>query len=484
MKRDSHPALNQSARCIMDRTPIVVLLGSLLWGLLLPTARATAAPFLQIQSTAGETRISWSGGTAGALFQLEATTGLSPADWQPRGGTAFWPSVRTQWVEALPASGASFFRVVELDALPRGALVTNQWVRSFTTPELTQLFALLGLTNIAPQPVEAWKMVYSTINAQGEPTRASALAVIPSESGSALPMASYQHGTVLLREDVPSRLNTEGSLGLILGATGYAAVLPDYVGLGDSPGFHPYHHAKSEATAVVDGLRAMREFLSRVSLTWNGQLFLTGYSQGGHATLAAQREIEQFHAVEFEITASAPAAGAYDLAGTALPDFLSGRAQPNPYYLPYFLKAYIDVYGWAPDLAAVLRPPWNTNLPPLLDGAHDGGQLNAVLPADPLQILESSALQSLRENPNDPLRLALRDNGLVEGWSPHSPTRLYHCLADQDVLFANSQVAYDAFRAAGSTNLALVDPFPPGTHGTCVPFALLSAKEWFDSLRR
>jgi hypothetical protein len=48
----------------------------------------------------------------------------------------------------------------------------------------------------------------------------------------------------------------EGGLSLIFAARGYVVVAADYVGLGVSETFHPYLHAESEATAVVDALRA------------------------------------------------------------------------------------------------------------------------------------------------------------------------------------------------------------------------------------
>jgi hypothetical protein len=63
----------------------------------------------------------------------------------------------------------------------------------------------------------------------------------------------------------------------------------------------------------------------------DGRLFLIGYSQGGHATAAAHRELEARHANEFTVTAAAPMAGALDLSGTALDDALQpgcGRECP------------------------------------------------------------------------------------------------------------------------------------------------------------
>jgi len=267
-----------------------------------------------------------------------------------------------------------------------------------------------------------------------------------------------------------------------MGTSGYVAAIPDYLGLGDSPGLHPYHHASSEATAGVDMLRAARAYCASSSIALNGQLFLCGYSQGGHATMALHRELEAYHTNEFTITASAPMAGAYDLSGVTAEDMLGGRPQPNPYYFAYLLAAYQAVYHFAPNLADLLAPPYNATLPPLLNGQYTGGQINAAMPADARLVLKPAVLAALQSDPNHPLRIALRDNDLYL-WTPRAPMRLHHCSGDQDVVFANSQVAWESFRSRGA-QVELLDPLPGGGHGDCVMPALLLAKAWFDSLKQ
>ena len=44
-------------------------------------------------------------------------------------------------------------------------------------------------------------------------------------------------------------------------------------------------------------------------MTTTDELFLLGYSEGGYATMALHRELQQFHSDEFTVTASAPMAG-------------------------------------------------------------------------------------------------------------------------------------------------------------------------------
>jgi pimeloyl-ACP methyl ester carboxylesterase len=96
----------------------------------------------------------------------------------------------------------------------------------------------------------------------------------------------------------------------VLAGLGYIAVLPDYIGYGDSTAkLHPYLHASTLASATVDMNRAARTFLALpdINMARNGQFFLTGYSEGGYATLATQRPMQQSLALSFLSSLRKPA---------------------------------------------------------------------------------------------------------------------------------------------------------------------------------
>ena len=103
-----------------------------------------------------------------------------------------------------------------------------------------------------------------------------------------MPILSYQHGTTSLRYEVPSyQGGQEYKIGVIGAATSSSVVsMPDYLGLGDHMGVLPYINARTESSASVDLLRACRELKDTVGYSLNDQLFLFGYSQGRHATMA------------------------------------------------------------------------------------------------------------------------------------------------------------------------------------------------------
>lgn len=428
-------------------------------------------------------RLAWSDVGANRAYTVQARDAVAAGPWfAPRVG-APWPLAGREWSDPVVGE-ARFYRVLAVETAQRGKLLRSELVQSMSASQINLVLLFMGVPLTANYGVQVHKLVYETIDPFGGRTEASGAAVLPDNPGKALPLCSYQHGTIARRSEAPSRSgSTEQMLGVILAATGYATVLPDYLGMGDSNLVHPYHHAGSEATAGVDMLRAMRGFCQQHGVALNDQLFLVGYSQGGHATMALHRELEEYHTDEFTITASAPMAGAYDLSGVTTDDFLSGRPVPNPYYFALLLASYQSVYHLADSLADLLKPPYDTQVPPLLDGNHTGSEINAVLPADVSLALNPAVLARLRNDPRSPLRVALRENDLYR-WTPVAPLRLYHCRGDGDVTFLNSQVAVESFHQRGASQVELIDPAPAADHGDCVQPSLLSAKAWFDQLRK
>lgn len=445
----------------------------------LPSRLRVSPPVLE----ASGLRLAWEVPGEGWSFEVHEATDLSgPWVASPSGSVG---SLRT-WLDPRghDGSGRRFFGVVHTPPpVARGTLLSLSKSATYTASQLSFLLLLQGIPLTAQHDVEVYKLLYRTVDPWGLPTVASAGLAVPVKAGRTWPLLGYQHGTMLRKLDAPSSgLSTEGLVGVLLATRGYVGVSADYLGLGDSPGRHPYHHAASQATAVVDALRAGRAACSTNGVTLNGQVFLAGYSQGGHATMATLREIEMRHAAEFEVAACAPMAGAFDLSGVTLEDALSDRPVPNPYYFVFLLQTLVDLYGVAPSLSELLVPPYDQSLPPLLDGSTDGGVVNAQMPAIPNRIVKPAYLDALRADPGHPIRRALRDNDLTL-WAPRAPVRLYHCSGDQDVVPANAVVARDRMAALGVT-VPLLEPKPGANHGDCAQPALLAVKAWFDTLRR
>lgn len=377
------------------------------------------------------------------------------------------------------------------DLPEQGMIVSFSKISGYTKEQINAVIKMIpGLDDqaIALYDVDLYRVAYKTKDPFGKITTASGLFIIPLGIEKALPLANYNHGTILRDTDVPSYLSYESQVGVVFGSQGFAMSLPDYLGLGlgSASGIHPYTHAKTEASATIDMIRAGRRLCDSLGVQLNDQLFLCGYSQGGHATMATHKMMEEKYSDEFTVTASAPMAGAYDVSGTMYDLLLKDQEYPAPGYLVYLLYSYNYVYKLYDNLNSILAAPYNTTLAPYFTAptTTDLSQVETLLPASkiPSAVLTPAFLQTLRTDKTNPVYLKLTENDLYD-WTPKGPIKLCHCDGDQHVPFVNAEIARDRFIARGFTGVTLVNPLPGGTHNTCVIPSLVTALLWFNSLK-
>lgn len=343
--------------------------------------------------------------------------------------------------------------------------------------------------------VRVYKLTYTTTDVFGQPDTASgAFAVPQGDEPLAFPMMVYQHGTSDSPSAVPSNpANGERELLRPLAGLGYFMLAPDYLGLGESRGFHPYVHAGSEASAALDMIRAVHSWVAEeADVTLNDQLFITGYSQGGHAAMALHRAIESDPDSEFTVTAAAPMSGPYSISGSMVEVILSEEPYFFPAYLLNTLLSYNYVYGLYDNLAAVFKPAYV----PVAEAyqAYDLtlSQANAALIDSLLSIegevvprlaLQDSIIAVLEAGPSDhPLWQAMQDND-VYNWAPVAPTRLFYCRSDDQVSYRNSIVADSIMNLLGAIDTEREDVNPAADHGGCVFPAILATLDFFGSFQ-
>jgi pimeloyl-ACP methyl ester carboxylesterase len=353
-----------------------------------------------------------------------------------------------------------------------------------STPLLISL--LTGLP--AQYTVRTYRVTYNTVDTQGEPTVASGAVSVPVGANcTELPMLVYCHGTVLRQLDVPSQNNFESLVGKAFGSTGFIAVAPDYLGLGLNPGIHPYVHGESQATASIDLVYAAREFVETIDdVTDSGELFITGYSQGGHAAMATLKYAQENNLNEsLGIVAGAPCSGPYNLSGSQAEVLLSDQPYSNPGYIVYLLIGYQLVYGNIyQDLGDIIQSPYNETVLPFFDGAQnesDMDEVNAILPGELSALLVDTVLTNFESNENHPIWVALRDNDNFD-WAPEVPLRLYYCDGDEQVPFTNSTFAETVMNDNGAEDVLSLNVSPGANHGGCILPALSEAFDFFANL--
>jgi predicted esterase len=370
---------------------------------------------------------------------------------------------------------------VEPEILEPGKIVSTSSSGSYSAIFIDQFVkGIAGSTPINVNfiyDVDAYKVVYRTLDHKGNLTIASGVLFI-SKGKDNLSIVSLQHGTQTKRTSVGSVNPLSASEGLIAASLGYFSVVPDYLGLGESTILHPYHHQKSSANAVIDIIRAGKEFAQKKNIKLNGQVFLAGYSEGGYVTLAAHKEIEQNYKNEITITASAPMAGAYDLNFTAR-KIINNKIYNQPSYLAFFMVAYNDIYGWN-NLNSIFNSPYAEKIPPLFDGTKSTSEINAQLTNDLTKLFNQNFINTYLNDDNSPLAKAFTENSLIN-WKPESPMKLFHGNADEYVPYENATRARDYFKSLGS-DVELIT-ISGGTHLSAALPSIIGAMEWFEQIR-
>lgn len=364
-------------------------------------------------------------------------------------------------------------------------LISHQLVKSYSVTELTVLWKQFKIPKIVSpikNAVDVYEVLYYSSWHDGSQIKASGLLFVPVAAAKPASLVAYHHGTQIEKyREYTDR--GENMFGVIFAADGYAVAKPDYIGLGKGDRWHLYQNAESEAVASIDLIRTTKELAPQLKLALDGKLFLTGYSQGGHATMATHRKIERDLGGELTVTASAPLSGAYDMIGVQ--SGVMFREYSHPGYLPYLLLGLAEAYGYERgNPSAILKSPYDTLIPPLINKTYSMNVLDKALPRVPKDaVLDDLVVKFQKKDSTFVLYKALMDN-CVYDWKAIAPVQMCYCEADEQVNWQNAKVAEQHMNARGST---LVRSFSAGKrfdHNPCAPFAFIYSKIWFDSIRK
>ncbi len=346
----------------------------------------------------------------------------------------------------------------------------------------------------ATNGVDLYKVRYTSKDLVDQPDTLSGLVAIPDTEDMVHPLLVYAHGTVGSREDVPSRLSGEHLIAALFGSLGYFSLAPDYLGLGDSKGIHPYVHADSEALACYDMIKAIRTSAEENDFLINNQNFIFGYSQGGHAAMALHRYMETENNDGYVVTAAAPSSGPYSISGEMKDFTLSDEEYFFVAYLASVAISYQEAYGdifSEEGLYSFFKPEYADEIEKYALEEIDLFELNQRLidllvknhgKSIPKFMIQDKKLDEILNNPESPVNKALEDNDVFD-WAPQAPTRLFYCMSDDQVKYTNSLVAEAAMVSNGAADVASLDVGTSLSHTECVPNAITLTIFFFDEYK-
>ena len=360
----------------------------------------------------------------------------------------------------------------------RGSLLElPQSLATLTAAQIDAGTASAGLQPLSGKArcdVRVMALNFNTIGVNGEPANSSGAMLVPAGAcaNQSYPLVAYAKGTDVQKPRTLANPNDPETflLAAMYAAQGYAVVAPDYLGFAKSNySYHPYLHADSEASTMVDAIRAARTAAGSQNIGLSGRVMVTGYSQGGHASMAAQRAIERDAAGEINLVAGAHLAGPYNLSGSMkLTNAIAGYQFFVPYLVTSWQKVYGNIYS---NVTQAFKAPYASYIETLLPnptlnyttlvttGALPGGP--GVTPAAARDLVFQSAfLADVQTNNNNALYQAALRNDLLN-WSPRARTLMCGGAGDPTVPPAiHMNVAQAAFAARGLTHVTSVDVDP------------------------
>ena len=321
--------------------------------------------------------------------------------------------------------------------------------------------------------MDVYKVTYLT-NYKESKVTASGIVTIPNTADD-LSIVSFHHGTIVAHNNAPSiqpLLSSEIILSSLLASTGFISVVPDYLGFGTTSSvLHPYYVEEYAASSVTDNLLAVKELAAIKKIRFNGDLFLAGYSQGGYVTMAVHKYIDQHGLEDFNLIASFPAAGGYDV--KEMQEYMFGLQTYNdPFYIAYLCFAYKTTYGWTQALSEIFNEPYAGRIPALFNGTLSGSQINAQLSDTISDLVNGNLLANMDTDPKYQFLIDAQIENSLTDWIPLTPMYMYHGDKDSTVPYQNSVSVYQQLLSNGAAaeNLHFIN-LPGANHSSgLVPY--------------
>jgi len=214
---------------------------------------------------------------------------------------------------------------------------------------------LLVLTKAPACGVDFYYLKFWTVDGAGDATLSTGALMVPTGAAPACsgprPIVLYAHATQTNKlfniANISDPTNTEGALiAAMFAAHGYIVVAPNYAGYDISQlYYHPFLNATQQSSEMIDILAAARTALPKTfaaSTSDNGQLFVTGYSEGGHVAMATLRAMQ---AAGMKVTAAAPMSGPYALEAFGDAIAFGNVNLGSTVYFPLVTTSYQHEYG-------------------------------------------------------------------------------------------------------------------------------------------
>ena len=353
------------------------------------------------------------------------------------------------------------------------------------TTELTAFCSYPVTYPKARYAVKLYRVIYPSVipEQNNRPTVASGLLAVPEGGAETMPVVSYQHGTVFSKTAVPSIPDESMETRLVVAqfaGQGYVVVAADYFGKGSSSELDSYLVKASTQQACLDMLLSAKAVSAELKVKW-GPLFLTGWSQGGWATMAFLNKLES---VDIPVKAAATAAAPDDLFAI-INRWLHAPEDGDAVFIPGLIALQINAYeeyDGLPGLAhAMIKPQYESAARDLFLNKIGWEKASTLLPKHLADMLQDDVVAASSVG-NSRYWQICQDNQVYR-WRSKTPLRSYYGDVDEVIppFIAELPVGYQ--KVMGGAETVGVAVTNKANHRGTFVYAVADEKTWFDSLQ-
>jgi pimeloyl-ACP methyl ester carboxylesterase len=339
--------------------------------------------------------------------------------------------------------------------------VSKQFAVQYTAAYLNSMIdivsgALPDVASLKPlikSDIKVFKIVYET-TVNGNQIDASGLIIVPVTPGN-YPVLSFQNGTNTLNASSPSEspLDYNYQLVELVASLGYVVVFADYPGFGESAQIpHPYLIKEPTVRSLVDLLYTAKEMVSQEfpGISLNNDYYLLGYSQGGWATLALHKALEQDYSSDFNLKGSSCGAGPYNIE-QLFESMIDKPTYPMPVYLAYIVNAYSAYNQFTNPVGDILNEPYASRLSTLFTGSLTSAQINGQLTTSISGLIRPDFLSGFKTSEKFSSVITALNNNSIEAWHTNKSLLLIHGGNDTTVDPIATENIYSSMIQAGTS---------------------------------
>ncbi|MBB6460653.1 alpha/beta hydrolase family protein [Flammeovirga kamogawensis] len=331
-----------------------------------------------------------------------------------------------------------------------GDLISYEVKNEYAAEDLKFLASIGGFDRAVPlikNDITTYKVTYLTSDKYGQLIEASGIVSFP-ETAPTKDWILLSRGTIIASNEAPSVTNLPSyEIGASLG---YAIIVPDLIGFGDSEEIFQYYFIKDKSTETSINLTlAAKTLANKLEIDTSDNYFLAGYSQGGFSSLSIAEKLLESEIEQINVLGCFTGAGGYNLP-LVMNEILKNEQYESPAFLALIVLSYYEYYDFDFELSDIFKSPYHNTIQELLSGKLNTPQVNNQLPKTLNTLFTNTFLTDLKNEENsNPIYQKLQTNS-VSIFETHFPIYFYHSPFDEIIPYSSSENISDNFLKSNS----------------------------------